>query len=253
MSCAFLLLSNDPVCFTLKIPMTPCTRTTAKYSRSPRSTWHGRKAAENIAQQINGWEWFHRDVPFFIRNPPPPPPPPPSPYNKGWRVFEVGFGIFSSKKGTTFWPFGHKCFKDADKERTVRFSLFKFLLKFLLKFLSTRIWGFIFQSSLASGAGSTVGVLTLNGTFPTHSLINLQPKHLYYILKLRKKYSLSYAGQMFSPALRRLHNRQVFFCCFYFRWPEDHHIDFPPSSKYHLHSLKIQEKGKSVTLCILKS
>ena len=123
MPCAFLLLSDDPVCFTLKIPMTPCARTIAKYSRSPRSTWHGRNAAENIAQQINGWEWFHRDVPFFIRNPPPPPPP--SPYNKGWHVFEVGLGIFSSKKGTKFWPFGHKFFKDADKERTVRFSLFK--------------------------------------------------------------------------------------------------------------------------------
>ena len=188
MSCAFLLLSDDPVCFTLKIPMTPCTRTTAKYSRSPRSTWHGRKAAENIAQQINGWEWFHRDVPFFIRN-----RHPPLPIIKDDVFLKWSFGIFSSKKGTKFWPFGHKFFKDADKERTVRFSLFKFLLKFL----STKIWGFIFQSSLASGAGSTVGVLTLNGTFPTLSLINLQPKHLDYIIKLRKKYSLSYAGQMF--------------------------------------------------------
>ena len=32
-----------------------------------------------------------------------------------------------------------------------------------------------------------MGVLTLNGTSPTHPLINLQPKHLDYILKLRKK------------------------------------------------------------------
>ena len=170
MPCAFLLLSDDPVCFTLKIPMTPCTRTTAKYSRSPRSTWHGRKAAENIAQQINGWEWFHRDVPFFIRKPP-------SPYNKGWRVFEVGFGIFSSKKGTKFdpldtifskmltknEPFDFHCLKGADKNLRVHIPV------------------------ILSGAGSTVGVLTLNGTSPTHPLINLQPKHLDYILKLRKK------------------------------------------------------------------
>ena len=145
--------------------------------------WHSKSMDENGFTGM-----FH-----FLSAAPPPPPPPPSPYNKGWRVFEVGFGIFSSKKGTKFWPFGHKFFKDADKERTVRFSLFKFLFKFL----STKIWGFIFQSSLASGAGSTVGVLTLNGTFSTHSLINLQPKHLDYIIKLRKKYSLSYAGQMF--------------------------------------------------------
>lgn len=78
-----------------------------------------------------------------------------------------------SKMLTKNEPFDFPCSKGADKNLRVHFPV------------------------IHKRAGSTVGVLTLNGTFPTHPLINLQPRHLNYILKLRKKYSLSYAGQMF--------------------------------------------------------
>ena len=128
MSCAFLLLSDDPVCFTLKIPMTPCTRTTAKYSRSPRSTWHGRKAAENIAQQINGWEWFHRDVPFFIRNPPPPHPP--LPIIKDDMFLKWVLGFFLQRREQNFDPLNTNFSKMLTKNEPFDFHCSNFCSNF---------------------------------------------------------------------------------------------------------------------------
>lgn len=109
---------------------------------------------------------------FHFLSATPPPPPPPSPYNKGWRVFEVGFGIFSSKKGKKFDPLDTIFSKMLTKNESFDFHCLKGAVKNLRVHIPV----------ILSGAGSTVGVLTLNGTFPTHPLINLQPKHLDYIL-----------------------------------------------------------------------
>ena len=116
-----------------------------------------------------------------------PPPPPPLPIIKDDVFLKWVLGFFLQRREQNFdpldtdfskmltrnEPFDFHCSKGADKNLRVHIPV------------------------ILSGAGSTVGVLTLNGTSPTHPLINLQPKHLDYILKLRKKYSLSHAGQMF--------------------------------------------------------
>ena len=176
----------------------------------------------------------------FLSATPPPPLPPPSPYNKGWRVFEVGFGIFSSKKGTKFdpldtifskmltknEPFDFHCLKGADKNLRVHIPV------------------------ILSGAGSTVGVLTLNGTFPTHPLINLQPKHLDYILSKKVLIILRRADVLAGTSSSS--QSSSFLLLFLlsvagrssYRFPAELEVSPPLAEKY---------KKKSVILCILKS
>ena len=105
---------------------------------------------------------FTRMFHFFIRTPPPLPPP--------TIIKDDVFSnrIFYLKKATNFDAFG-KIFKDAYKERTLRFSLFIGRRQKFEGSYSSHPWR----------DGSAVRIQ--NGTSLTHPLINLQHRHLDYI------------------------------------------------------------------------